>query len=45
MNLEGSVIENRYKIQEKIGNGGMATVKNVEGIIIVQKHVLVIIGE
>ena len=26
MNLEGSVIGNRYKIQEKIGNGGMATV-------------------
>ena len=25
MNLEGSVIGNRYKIQEKIGNGGMAT--------------------
>ena len=26
MNLEGSVIGNRYKILEKIGNGGMATV-------------------
>lgn len=26
MNLEGSVIGNRYKIIEKIGNGGMATV-------------------
>lgn len=26
MNLEGSVIGNRYKVQEKIGNGGMATV-------------------
>ena len=26
MNLEGRVIGNRYKIQEKIGNGGMATV-------------------
>ncbi len=26
MNLEGSVIANRYKILEKIGNGGMATV-------------------
>lgn len=26
MNLECSVIGNRYKIQEKIGNGGMATV-------------------
>ena len=26
MNLEGSVIGNRYKIMEKIGNGGMATV-------------------
>ena len=26
MNLEGSVIGNRYEILEKIGNGGMATV-------------------
>ena len=26
MNLEGSVIGNRYEIKEKIGNGGMATV-------------------
>ena len=26
MNLEGSVIGNRYEIMEKIGNGGMATV-------------------
>ena len=26
MNLEGSVIGNRYEIIEKIGNGGMATV-------------------
>lgn len=26
MNLEGSVVGNRYEIMEKIGNGGMATV-------------------
>ena len=40
MNLEGKLLGNRYEIEEKIGNGGMATVYKATDIIL-KRHVAV----